>query len=222
MYGVEAIGALVVRRAVRRPSGRRRRPCAGASAATLRAVESSGSLLTARLAAGDDRALAEAFDELAPAVHAAALQVLGDPAAQDVVQDVFVDLWCHPERYDETLGSLRTYLCLYARHRALDVVRSDLRRAGREVRHARQLPVPRQQSPGEQIADEDAASTVRAAVRRLPPVQRQVVELAYFGGLSYRDVARQMGIPEGTAKSRVRLALAKLETVLDRQLLEPS
>jgi len=59
-------------------------------------------------------------------------------------------------------------------------------------------------------------------VRRLPPEQRQVVELAYFGGLSYRDVARQMGIPEGTAKSRVRLALAKLETVLDRQLLEPS
>ncbi len=220
MYGVEAIGALVVRRAVRRPSGRRRRPCAGASAATLRAVESSGSLLTARLAAGDDRALAEAFDELAPAVHAAALQVLGDPAAQDVVQDVFVDLWCHPERYDETLGSLRTYLC--ARHRALDVVRSDMRRAGREVRHARQLPVPRQQAPGEQIADEDAASTVRAAVRRLPPEQRQVVELAYFGGLSYRDVALQMGIPEGTAKSRVRLALAKLETVLDRQLLEPS
>jgi RNA polymerase sigma-70 factor (ECF subfamily) len=185
-------------------------------------VESSGSLLTARLAAGDDRALAEAFDELAPAVHAAALKVLGDPAAQDVVQDVFVDLWCHPERYDETLGSLRTYLCLCARHRALDVVRSDLRRAGREVRHARQLPVPRQQSPGEQIADEDTASTVRAALRRLPPEQRQVVELAYFGGLSYRDVARQMGIPEGTAKSRVRLALAKLETVLDRQLLEPS
>ena len=59
-------------------------------------------------------------------------------------------------------------------------------------------------------------------MRRLPPDQRQVVELAYFGGLSYRDVARQMGIPEGTAKSRVRLALAKLETVLDRQLLEPS
>ena len=64
-------------------------------------MESVGSLLTARLAAGDDRALAEVFDELGPAVHAAALQVLGDPAAQDVVQDVFVDLWCHPQRYDE-------------------------------------------------------------------------------------------------------------------------
>jgi RNA polymerase sigma-70 factor, ECF subfamily len=186
-------------------------------------VESAGSLLAARLAAGDDRALAEVFDQLAPAVHGTALQILGDHvAAQDVVQDVFVDLWSHPERYDERLASLRTYLNLCARHRALDVVRSELRRAGREARHTRLLPAPRQSSPGEQVADADTASAVRAAVRTLPPDQRQVVELAYFGGLSYRDVALRIGIAEGTAKSRVRLALAKLETVLDHQLLEPS
>jgi RNA polymerase sigma-70 factor (ECF subfamily) len=65
------------------------------------------------------------------------------------------------------------------------------------------------------------ASTVRAAIEQLPAVQRQVVELAYFEGLTYREVALAVGIPEGTAKSRLRLALAKLETVLDRQLLEP-
>jgi RNA polymerase sigma-70 factor (ECF subfamily) len=185
-------------------------------------VESLGSLLAARLAAGDDRALAEVFDELGPAVHATALQVLGDPAADDVVQDVFVDLWCHPQRYDESLGSLRTYLTLCARHRALDVLRSELRRAGREERQARLLPAPRPPSPGDEVADADAASVVRDAVRALPPDQRRVVELAYFCGLSYREVARRMGIPEGTAKSRLRLALAKLETVLDHQLLEPS
>ena len=186
-------------------------------------MQSSGSLLAARLAAGDDRALTEVFDEFGPAVHATAMQILGDPAsAQDVVQDVLVDLWCRPQRFDETLGSLRTYLTLCARHRALDVVRSEMRRVGRERRHARLLPVPRPATPGDEVADADAASTVREAVRRLPPDQRRVVELAYFGGLSYRDVALRMGIPEGTAKSRVRLALAKLETVLDRQLLEPS
>jgi RNA polymerase sigma-70 factor (ECF subfamily) len=185
-------------------------------------VESAGSLLTARLAAGDDRALAEVFDEFGPAVHATALQILGGPAAQDVVQDVFVDLWCHPQRFDESLGSLRTYLTMCARHRALDVLRSELRRAGREERHARLLPAPRPPSPAEEVADADAASAVRAAVRALPPDQRRVVELAYFGGLSYRDVARRIGIPEGTAKSRLRVALAKLETLLDRQLLEPS
>jgi RNA polymerase sigma-70 factor (ECF subfamily) len=189
----------------------------------LRAVESSGSLLTARLAAGDDRALAEALDEFGPAVHATALRILGSPvAAQDVVQDVFVELWCHPERYDATLAGLRTYLTLCARHRALDVVRSELRRAGREERHARWVPEPRSPSPGDQVADADAASAVRAAVRTLPPAQRRVVELAYFEGLSYRDVARRIGIPEGTAKSRLRLALAKLEGLLDHRLLESS
>jgi RNA polymerase sigma-70 factor (ECF subfamily) len=109
-----------------------------------------------------------------------------------------------------------------ARHRALDVVRSELRRAGREERHARLLPPPREPCPADEVADADAASAVRAAVRSLPPDQRRVVELAYFAGMSYRDVAQRMGIPEGTAKSRVRLALARLETLLDRQLLEPS
>jgi RNA polymerase sigma-70 factor (ECF subfamily) len=184
-------------------------------------VESTGSLLAARLAAGDDRALAEVFDTLAPAVHATAFQVLGNAAtAQDVVQDVFVELWCHPHRYDATLGNLRTYLTICARHRAHDVLRSELRRAGREERSHRLLPSPREPSPGEQVADADTASAVRDAVRALPPDQREVIELAYFGGLSYRDVARAVGIPEGTAKSRVRLALAKLETVLDRRLLE--
>jgi RNA polymerase sigma-70 factor (ECF subfamily) len=208
----------------RREARRRRGFCGGARSGTVRAVESSpGSLLAARLAAGDDRALVEAFDEFGPAVHATALQVLGDVAtAQDVVQDVFVDLWRRPQRFDETLGSLRTFLTLCARHRALDILRSDLRRAAREQRHVRLLPEPRPPSPGEQVADADTATAVRAAVHRLPPDQRRAVEHAYFGGLSYRDVALRMGIPEGTVKSRVRLALTKLELLLDRQLLEPS
>jgi RNA polymerase sigma-70 factor (ECF subfamily) len=186
-------------------------------------VGPSDSLLIARLAAGDDRALAEVFDEFGPVVHATARQIVGDTAtAQDVVQDVFVHLWRHPQRYDAALAGLLTYLTLCARHRALDIVRSELRRAGREERQAGLLPLPRQPSPGEQVIEADTASVVRAAVSTLPPDQRRVIELAYFGGLSYRDVALRIGIPEGTAKSRVRLALAKLETLLDRQLLEPS
>jgi RNA polymerase sigma-70 factor (ECF subfamily) len=68
----------------------------------------------------------------------------------------------------------------------------------------------------------ETVSLVRAAVQRLPASQRQVVEKAYFEGLTYREVARAVGIPEGTAKSRLRLALAKLEEMLDRQLLESS
>lgn len=163
------------------------------------------------------------FDALAGTVYASAVRVLGSgSAAQDVVQDVFVDLWCHPEKYDESLGTLRTFLTVCARHRAHDVIRSELRRAGREERSERLMPQPRDASPAERITEAETAGAVRDAVRQLPPRQREVVELAYFRGLSYRDVARATGVPEGTAKSRVRLALARLESLLDRQLLESS
>jgi RNA polymerase sigma-70 factor (ECF subfamily) len=186
-------------------------------------VESADALLTARLAAGDDHALGEAFDRLGPAVYGAALRVLGEwTAAQDVVQDVFVELWSNPGRYDPAAGSLRTYLTVLARHRAVDIVRSELRRIARQERNQRLTPKPELPSPGEEVAAAEAAGVVRKAVRLLPDSQRQVVELAYFGGLSYREVARAAGIPEGTAKSRLRLALAKLESVLEPQLLELS
>ena len=105
-----------------------------------------------------------------------------------------------------------------SRHRAYDVLRSELRRVGREERHRRLAIEP----PGEDVIDALTAAAVRDAVRALPPEQRQVVEMAYFGGLSYREVARAVGISEGTAKSRIRLALGKLENLLDRQLLESS
>jgi RNA polymerase sigma-70 factor (ECF subfamily) len=102
------------------------------------------------------------------------------------------------------------------------MVRSELRRVARQERTHRLTPQPGLLSPGDEVAAAEAAGVVRAAVRLLPDSQRQVVELAYFGGLSYREVAMQVGIPEGTAKSRLRLAMAKLESVLDRQLLELS
>jgi RNA polymerase sigma-70 factor (ECF subfamily) len=186
-------------------------------------VEASDALLAARLVAGDERALGEIFDRLGTVVYGAALRVLGNAAAaQDVAQDVFVELWSHPGRYDPAAGTLRTYLAVLARHRAVDLVRGELRRIARQERHHRLTTGQRPPLPGDEVVAAEAASVVRAAVQLLPEGQRQVVELAYFGGLSYREVALAAGIPEGTAKSRLRLALAKLESALDRQLLDLS
>jgi RNA polymerase sigma-70 factor, ECF subfamily len=194
-----------------------------ACGASVSGVGGTDALLAARLAAGDDHALAEIFDRLAPVVYGAALGVLGDgTAAQDVVQDVFVALWSHPDRYQPTAGTLRTYLIVLARHRAVDLVRSELRRIARQERHHRLTPGQRHPSPCEEVTAADAASAVREAVSLLPDSQRRVIELAYFQGLTCREVALAAGIPEGTAKSRLRLALAKLESALDRQLLESS
>ena len=159
-------------------------------------------LLAARLTAGDDHALAEVFDRFGAAVYGAAAYVVGaSSGAQDVVQDVFVELWSHPHRYDPDAGSLRGYLMLLARHRAVDAMRSELRRIARQERHYRLTIDEGPPSPGEQVLSADLASEVRAACR---------------------EAASAVGIPEGTVKSRLRLAHAKLEAVLDRQLLEAS
>ncbi|HEV2936313.1 MAG TPA: sigma-70 family RNA polymerase sigma factor [Streptosporangiaceae bacterium] len=180
-------------------------------------------LLASRLEAGDERALAEVFDALARGVYGCAVRVLGDNgAAQDVVQDVFVELWAHPDRYDPAVGTLRTYLTVLARHRAIDLVRSELRRIARQERDFRLTPAPPAKGVSDDVLAAETASLVRGAVETLPASQRQVVELVYFEGLTCREVANAVGIPEGTAKSRLRLALAKLETVLERQLLESS
>ena len=202
--------------------GWQRCPAAG-SHASVPGVEASDALLAARLTAGDAHALAEIFDRLGPAVYGAALRVLGQgTAAQDVVQDVFVDVWSHPDRYDPAAGTLRTFLTMLARHRAVDLMRSELRRIARQERHHLQTPGQAHPSPSDEVVAVEAARAVRAAVNLLPDGQRRVIELAYFEGLSYREVALVAGIPEGTAKSRLRLALAKLEAVLDRHLLESS
>ena len=189
--------------------------------ASVQGVGGTDAVWAARLAAGDDHALAEVFDALAHTVFGSALRVVGDTsAAQDVVQDVFVELWTHPDRYDPAAGSLRTYLSVLARHRAVDLIRSELRRLARQERTYRLTPEPAPPGVGDHVLAAETAGLVRAAVQLLPASQRQVVELVYFEGLTCREVASAVGIPEGTAKSRLRLALTRLDTVLDRQLLE--
>lgn len=201
-----------------RPLGRWRRAGGHTS---VPGVAANDALLVARMAAGDDDALAEVFDSHGSPVYRAALGVLGDSVgAQDVVQDVFVELWRHPGRYDANAAPLRNYLMMMARRRALDRVRSEVRRFAREQRHGQPASGQHQMSPSDEVAAAETASLVRDAVRMLPDGQRRLVELAYFEGMTYREVARAVGIPEGTAKSRLRLALTKLEAALDRQLLE--
>ena len=133
-----------------------------------------------------------------------------------------MELWARPHRYDPAAGTLRTYVTVLARHRAVDLVRSELRRVARQERSHRLRPASPAAGLDDELMAAETVSLVRAAVRRLPASQRQVVELAYFEGLTYREVAHAIDIPEGTAKSRLRLALAKLEEMLDRQLLESS
>lgn len=155
-----------------------------------------------------------AYARHARGVHAAAQRVLGDPVqAQDVVQDVFVKLWRAPERFDARRGELGPYLRLMARSRALDLWREG-QAAGRASERLRVLVEREEEEPDarpEPAAERGAErALLRAAVRALPEPQREAVGLAYWRGLTAHEIAQHSSVPLGTAKSRLRLGVAKL------------
>ncbi|HEX2085646.1 MAG TPA: sigma-70 family RNA polymerase sigma factor [Solirubrobacteraceae bacterium] len=158
------------------------------------------------------------YDEHSRGAYGVALRILGNPAqAQDVVQDVFLRLWRDPQRFDAARGELGAYLRIMARSRALDVYREG-QAAGR-ARDRLELVVAQAQ---ERVDDGPAAAerrdqrgTVLDALRRLPRPQREALVLAYWGGLTADEIARRAGVPLGTAKSRIRLGLARLRGELD-------
>ncbi|MEY2435386.1 MAG: hypothetical protein QOF97_222 [Acidimicrobiaceae bacterium] len=172
--------------------------------------------LAARLMAGDQRALRDAYERYAGLVFGLARKVLGDDAlAEDVTQEVFVYLWEQPQRFDPLRGSFRSWLGLLAHRRSVDKVRAEVRRSRGESRGEPAGTVTKIEAEvDDELAGVWVASKVRDAIDQLPPEQRDAVVLAYFGGRSYRQVAIELAIPEGTAKSRLRLALAKLDEIL--------
>jgi RNA polymerase sigma-70 factor, ECF subfamily len=175
--------------------------------------------LVARLVAGDDLALAQLYDRYCGLVYGLARRISGSTAAaEEITQEVFVFLWEHPERFDAERGSVRAYLGAITHRRAVDAVRRDSRRTAREERVGADPGLAPSGAEvidlAERVAGRDLAERVRAAVAMLPTDQRVAVELAYFGGCTFRDVADRLGIPEGTAKSRLRLALGKLANLL--------
>ena len=169
-----------------------------------------------RLVAGDHDALREVYDQYASFVYGLALRVIGDPrAAEDVSQDVFVSVWERPGAFDPDRGGLRTWLGTLAHRRAVDHVRREEARRRRAQRDAARAVSP---PDVEEIATAVlTAERVRAAVEALPDDQRRAVELAYFGALTYRQVAIELGIPEGTAKSRLRLGLRRIANALEAE-----
>jgi len=178
-------------------------------------------LLGARLRAGDETALAEAYDQYSSLVYGVARRVTCDSTmAEDICQEVFVHLWERGCEFDASRGSLRSWLGMIAHRRSVDWVRSHVRARAREHRSNVELSVATVGSDvAEMVIESDLGLRARSAVASLPPPQRDAVTLAFFGGHSYREVAELLGIPEGTAKSRLRLALSHLATVLPEEAM---
>ena len=167
-----------------------------------------------RLASRDEAALGEVYDQYASFVFGLAFRVIGEQrGAEDVSQEVFVSVWEKPGVFDPERGSLRTWLGTLAHRRAVDYVRREEARRRRATREAacRATSVPDVEEMATALV---TAERVRAALAVLPDDQRTAIELAYFGGRTYRQVATELGIPEGTAKSRLRLGLRRVGAVL--------
>src|SRR3954468_13607630 len=151
-----------------------------------------------------------------PGVYATALRVLGRPAeAEDVTQEVFVRYWRSPERFDPKRGEVGPYLRLMARSRALDLLRheqADGRARDRLRAVSPRDEVPVHESPPSVAEHQEQRTVLREALRRLPSEQREALVLAYWGGMSAREVAAAAKVPFGTARSRMRLGLEKLRS----------
>jgi len=155
-------------------------------------------------------ALAEAYRRHAGAVFGLAQRVVNDRTlAEEVVQEVFLRLWDTPDRFDPDRGSLRSYLLAQCHGRAVDLVRSEQSRRNREEKEHRQRAEAGYDLEHE-VWDLAVAEHVRDALRELPDDERRAIELAYFGGHTYREVADLLDQPEGTVKSRIRSGLRRL------------
>lgn len=172
-----------------------------------------------------DDALGEAFRRHSGAVFALARRLLDNAAlAEEVVQEVFLRLWNAPERFDPERGSLRSFLLAQSHGRAVDLLRSEVSRKRREEKedgHAARTAVTSYDVERE-VGDVIVAEQVREAVAALAQEEREAIELAYFGGHTYREVAALLGQPEGTIKSRIRTGMLRLRQGLASTGVEPS
>ena len=176
--------------------------------------EADDAALVVAITNGREAALAEVYQRHGPSVTALAKRLLSDSAlAEDVTQEVFVHLWRNAERFDPSRGRLRTMLLTQTHGKAVDVIRARNARDRREEKAELNAPSATTEVDAEIMALTEA-ETVQRALAQLPPEERQAIELAYFGGNTYRQVAVLLDQPEGTVKSRIRLGLRRLHTLL--------
>lgn len=178
--------------------------------------------LMQRLFYRDLSAFRALFDRYGNMAYSTALRVVRDPQiAEDMVQEIFLRLWRKPESYVAQRGRFATWLTSVSRNRAVDEVRS----RGRRYRHEtaspeeqeREVAGPERDDPAMTVELSDQRRIIVAALKELPNEQREVIELAYFGGLTQQEISDQLDQPLGTVKTRIRLGMQKLRVALTPQ-----
>ncbi len=163
---------------------------------------------------GDQAAFGEMYDELSPLVYGVVLKVVRDPSqSEEVAQEVFIELWRLAARYDPSRGSVRSWASTVAHRRAIDRVRSEQAARNRVERDATNVTREHDEVVAAVESNLDQVR-VRRALGELSPLQREAVELAYFAGHTYREVAVLLDVAEGTVKTRIRDGMIRLRDEL--------
>jgi RNA polymerase sigma-70 factor (ECF subfamily) len=172
-------------------------------------VNDDPEVLVALVAGGDQAAFATLYDHLAPAVFGVVRRVLRDPAqSEEVTQEVFVELWRQAGRFDAGRASVKTWAVMIAHRRAVDRVRSEQAHRDRQERTFAEPPAPA--GPEDVAVEAEERQGARRAMDALPTVQRQVLELAFYDGLTHVQIAERLDVALGTVKTRIRDGLIRL------------
>lgn len=165
----------------------------------------------AAVRAGNQEAMGKLYDRYSAVVYAVALRVLGDAAAaEDVLQEIFIQLWRNPSAFDASRGNLAPWLAVIARNRALDALRK--RKPQTEIDETTVTVEP------DLAADADrmrVAEKVRSTLKQMPAAQRSALEMAYFEGYSHSEISQKTGEPLGTIKTRIRSGLIMLRKAVE-------
>jgi RNA polymerase sigma-70 factor, ECF subfamily len=162
------------------------------------------------ISSGREEAMAELYDRYSSIVYSVALRVLGDTGrAEDVMQEVFMQLWRNPAAFDTNRGSLAAWLAVIARNRAIDALRKR-----RPESNIEDVVVAADIDLESEAARKITVEKVRGVLAGMPAEQRRAIELAFFEGLTHTEVAAKLGEPLGTVKTRIRSALQALRKVM--------
>lgn len=171
--------------------------------------------LLARVATGDRQAYAAVYDRVAASVYGLILRVLRDPAqSEEVTQEVLLEVWRTAARFDAARGSANAWVMTMAHRRAVDRVRSEQASRNRDERVATRGDAPAFDQVAEEVERRADHQQVRQALDQLTDLQREAIQLAYFGGHTYREVAELLDAPLGTVKTRLRDGLTRLRDTL--------
>lgn len=168
------------------------------------------SVLVTRVRSGDEKAMAQLYDRYSPVVYGVASRVLGNAeAAEDVLQEVFLQLWRTPESFEAGRGSLAGWLAMISRNRAVDILRK--RRPQVDIDD---IDVPLVTDFAESADNGRFLGKIRGVLENIPAQQRSALEMAFFDGLTHTEIAQKTGEPIGTIKTRIRSAVLHLREAL--------